>query len=130
MVTRVEEFDRVMITDLHRCLRNLRDQMLTLQIESYSLPMINRGRCRKDLRKDCRDLYSMTDLIFHGTDITMYLHDRYFLSITQLQSDITGIDSLLLIYSIELDCLDSQIHPFYLAISIAKTQVKDLLLST
>ena len=44
MVTRVKQFDRVLITDLHKCLRNLRAQIVMLRIEFFSLPMVDRGR--------------------------------------------------------------------------------------
>ncbi len=77
LVTRNKEFDRVSIEDLFQCLEKLRDKLVETNQTSVSLPIIDPGRGNIKLR----DLYSLLATIFFSTDITVYLHDRYYLSI-------------------------------------------------
>ncbi len=76
LVTRSKEFDRVRIEDLFRCLEALRDKLVETNQTSVSLPIIEPGRGNIKLR----DLYSLLATIFFSTDITVCLHDRYYLS--------------------------------------------------
>ena len=76
-VTRNKEFDRVNLEDLFLCLERLRDKLIEIGQTSVSLPIIDPGRGNIKLR----DLYSLLATIFFSTDITVYLHDRYYLSL-------------------------------------------------
>ncbi len=77
LVTRNKEFDRVSLEDLFMCLEILRDILVGTSQTSVSLPIIDSGRGNIKLR----DVYSLLATIFFSNDITVYLHDRYYLSI-------------------------------------------------
>ena len=77
LVTRTKQFDRVLIEDLYFYLERMRDLLVRLQVNDVSLPIIEPGRGNMKLQ----DLHCMLASMFFGTDITVHLHDRYFLTI-------------------------------------------------
>ncbi len=76
-ITRAKEWDRVVLERLYECMQNLRDKLVEIGKTSVSMPIVDPGRGNIQLR----DFYSMLATIFFGTDITIYLHDRYYLTI-------------------------------------------------
>ena len=75
-VTRKKDWDRVTPEDLYTSMENLRNKLIEIGINSVSLPIIDPGRGNIKLS----DFYSMLATIFFGTDITICLHDRYYLT--------------------------------------------------
>ena len=75
-VTRKKDWDRVNLEDLYTCMENLRNKLTEIGKTSVSLPIIDPGRGNIKLT----DFYSMLATIFFGTDLTIYLHDRYYLT--------------------------------------------------
>ena len=76
-ITRFKEWDRVVVERLYECIQNLRDKLVEIGKTSVSMPIVDPGRGNIQLR----DFYSMLATIFFGTDITIYLNDRYYLTI-------------------------------------------------
>ena len=75
-VTRKKDWDRVLLEDLYTSMENLRNKLVEIGINSVSQPIIDPGRGNIKLS----DFYSMLATIFFGTDITICLHDRYYLT--------------------------------------------------
>ncbi len=78
-ITRLKEWDRVVVERLYECMQNLRDRLVEIGKTSVSMPIVDPGRGNIQLLDFC----SMLATIFFGTNITIYLHDRYYLTIVQ-----------------------------------------------
>ncbi len=76
-IIRAKEWDRVVVERLYECMQRLRDKLVQIGKTSVSMPIVDPGRGNIQLR----DFYSMLASIFFGTDITIYLHDRYYLTV-------------------------------------------------
>ncbi len=77
LVTRTKDFDNILVEDLYLCLEKMRDILIRLQVIAISIPIIDPGRGNIKLQ----DIYCMLASTFFGTDLTVHLHDRYFLTI-------------------------------------------------
>ncbi len=76
MVTRTREKDSVALPNLFKCLEILRDTLLSLEITNVSMPLKDSGRGHVDIR----DFYAMLALVFAGTENSVHLHDRVYLT--------------------------------------------------
>ena len=77
LVTRATEKQHVDPENLFLSLTRLRDFLLEMDVKELSLPVYdpNRGR------QHPRELYALVHVIFSDTNIQVYLHKKYFLSI-------------------------------------------------
>ena len=77
LVTRVTEKQHVDPENLVLSLTRLRDFLVEMDVKELSLPVYdpNRGRLHP------RELYALVHLIFSDTNIQVYLHKKYYLSI-------------------------------------------------
>ncbi len=71
MLTRIRERERVALPTLFKCLEELRDKLLSLEITEVCIPLKESGRGHIGVR----DLYAMLALIFSGTEISVHLHN-------------------------------------------------------
>ena len=77
LVTRATEKQHVDPENLVLSLTRLRDFLLEMDVKELSLPVYdpNRGRLHR------RELYALVHVIFSDTNIQVYLHKKYYLSI-------------------------------------------------
>ena len=68
MVPGIRGKHRLALPTLFKCLENFRDKLITMDIQNV----------RGDV--DFRDLYAISPLIFSGTDISVHLHGRFYLT--------------------------------------------------
>ena len=77
LVTRATEKQHVDPENLFLSLTRLRDFLVEMDVKELSLPVYdpNRGRLHP------RELYALVHVIFSDTNIQVYLHRKYYLSI-------------------------------------------------
>ena len=77
LVTRATEKQHVDPENLVLSLTRLRDFLVEMDVKELSLPVYdpNRGRLH------ARELYALVHVIFSDTNIQVYLHKKYYLSI-------------------------------------------------
>ncbi len=75
-LTRKKDWDRVNLEDLYTCMENLRNKLVENGKTPVGLPISDPGRGNIKFS----DFYTMLVTIFFGTDITICLHDRYYLT--------------------------------------------------
>ena len=77
LVTRATEKQHVDPENLVLSLARLRDLLVEREVKKLSLPLYDpvRGRLRP------RELYALIHVIFSDTNIQVYLHQKYYLSI-------------------------------------------------
>ena len=76
MVTRLRGRYRVAPPTLFKCLESFRDKLIAMDIQNVSMPVSDMGRVNVDFQ----DLYAILALICSGTDISVHLHDRFYLT--------------------------------------------------
>ncbi len=76
MVTRTRERERVALHTLFKCLEELRDKLISLEITDASMPLKDSGRGHIDIR----DFHAMLTLIFSSTEHSVHLHARVYLT--------------------------------------------------
>ena len=87
LVTKATDKQQVNPESLVSALTRLRDFLVERRVTSLSLPIYDPNRGKLHLR----ELYALVHVMFSETDIEVYLHKNYYLSICwELHSAISG----------------------------------------